>query len=1171
MSTPISSPVLRGCRFLAMPLVLLAVLAARPAVAQTLILQNDFEDGTVQGWIPRGPVTLTNSGDVGSRTGGGGARSLKTTGRTAGFNGPSLNTLPFLAKGATYQVSVWVRLVSGQTANQLKITMQRTVSGANSFDTVAQSATGAVTDAGWTQITGLYAYAGGDPTGLLLYVEADSATASYYIDDFRIDKISDAPGLPPNTTGLTSTFESGTAEGWTSRTGTEVVSPSSADAHTGAFSLLTTNRTATFRGPNFNVTNVMFNGSRYKVSVWARLAPGESPAQLRVSLQRNAGTVTTFHTVIGNTNVTADAWVRLTTTYDVALANSSLFLYVESASSLASFSIDDVQITYVPPPTIEADLPSVYQSLAGLFPVGAAVRNTTIAGVHGDLLKKHFNSMTSENDMKWDATEASASTFTFTNADQQVSFAQANGMRVRGHTLVWHSQIPAWVFTDPLTGTTMLPTPANHDLLLQRLTNHIQGVVSHFGDKVYAWDVANEVIDESQPDCMRRSTWFNVTGKDFIDTAFRTARTVAPPGTVLLINDYNTTIPAKRTCLYNLVSDLQSRGVPVDGVGHQMHSNLEFPSVADLATTLDLFAGLGVTQQVTEMDISVYTGSNNTPIANYDEIPADRFLKQGRDYRDYFQLFRQHAGQLSSVTLWGLADDSTWLTSSGKVDGPLLFDDQLHHKLAYTGVVDPQDLPKTAATVVLSGLAQTYEGGPHAVSVVTTPPGLAVEVRYDGSLTPPVNAGTYAVEATIDSPDYAGSATGTLVVGQAPATVLLGGLSATYDGSPHAASATTAPPGLAVAFTYDGALTPPTDAGRYAVVATVVDVNYFGSAVGTLTIGQSTAAVSFASLTLAYDGTPRAVTVVTVPAGLAVVVTYDGAATPPTAPGSYAVVATVQDANYVGSATGTLSVTTTVRVRHAPSINGRVDGSVEVLLPESATLNGGAILTGDLLVPGTPAVRLNGSPAYGGTIDGAGAASPSSHMITLNGGASLRHVVRRTDAVALPAVQAPPPPTGTRDAVINSAGQGPGSFATLRNLTLNGSVGAVAVPAGTYGTFIVNGSSSLVLGAAGATTPAVYNLQGLVLNGGSKLTIVGPVVINLAGGATFNGPAGTTAHPEWLALNIASGGLTVNGGAAVYGAVAAPAGAVMINGTVVGGVAADRLTINGGGRLTAAP
>ena len=696
--------------------ILFATTLAATAAAQTTVLFDDFEDGTLQGWIPRGgTVVLTNTEEVGSRTGGAGTHSLETTGRTAGYNGPSLDTLGLLTKGATCQVSVWVRLLSGESPTQLKVTMQRTVNGSSSYDTIAQSASTGVTDAGWTQLTGLYAFGGTDPTGLLLYVEAASATASYYIDDFRIDKIADPPGPPPNTDGLTSTFESATNEGWASRTGGETVAVSSADAHGGSFSLLTGNRSATYQGPNLDVTNVMFNGSRYKVSLWAKLAPGEEPAQLRVSLQRNAGTVTTYHTVIGDTNVTADAWVRLTTTYDVALANSSLFLYVESSSSLASFYIDDVQLTYLPPPTIEPDLPSVYESLADYFPVGAAVRNAAITGVHGDLLKKHFNSITSENDMKWDATEPSEGSFNFANADQQVAFARANGMLVRGHTLVWHSQVPAWVFTDPLTGTTMLPTPANHDLLLQRLANHVRGVVSHFGDKVYAWDVANEVIDESQPDCMRRSTWYTVTGADYIDTAFRTAREVAPDA-LLFINDYNTTIPAKRTCLYDLVRDLQARGVPIDGVGHQMHDNIEFPQPQDMADTLDLFAQLGVTQHVTEMDVSIYSGSDNTSIPNYDEIPEERFVRQGYHYRDLFQVFRQHKDQLTSVTLWGLADDATWRTSSGRVDAPLLFDDQLQHKLAYTGVVNPLDLPgadlavssSADAATVLSGREITY-------------------------------------------------------------------------------------------------------------------------------------------------------------------------------------------------------------------------------------------------------------------------------------------------------------------------------------------------------------------------------------------------------------------------------------------------------------------------------
>src|SRR5204862_307785 len=124
--------------------------------------------------------------------------------------------------------------------------------------------------------------------------------------------------------------------------------------------------------------------------------------------------------------------------------------------------------------------------------------------------------------------------------------------------------------------------------------------------------------------------------------------------------------------------------------------------------------------------------------------------------------------------------------------------------------------------------------------------------------------------------------------------------------------------------------------------------------------------------------------------------------------------------------------------------------------------------------------------------DGTGSASPTVHTITINGGARLRQLVRRTDAAAMPAVPAPPKPAGTRDVVLNGSGGSVGNFATLRNLTLNGGVGAVSVPAGTYGTFAVNGNASLVFGTPGATTAAVYNLQGLVLNGGTRITILGP-------------------------------------------------------------------------------
>jgi hypothetical protein len=214
------------------------------------------------------------------------------------------------------------------------------------------------------------------------------------------------------------------------------------------------------------------------------------------------------------------------------------------------------------------------------------------------------------------------------------------------------------------------------------------------------------------------------------------------------------------------------------------------------------------------------------------------------------------------------------------------------------------------ATVTLSGLSQVYDGTPRVVTATTTPSGLSVVVTYDGSPTPPVAVGSYAVVATVSDPNYVGSTNGTLVVSADvfPATVVLSGLSQTYDGTPRVVTATTAPSGLPVAVTYDGDPIPPVEVGSYAVVATVTDPSYAGSTAGTLVVDPATAAVTLDGLSQVYDGTPRVVTATTSPTGLPVTLTYDGGATPPINVGSYAVIATVSDPNYTGSATGTLVV-----------------------------------------------------------------------------------------------------------------------------------------------------------------------------------------------------------------------------------------------------------------------
>jgi len=359
------------------------------------------------------------------------------------------------------------------------------------------------------------------------------------------------------------------------------------------------------------------------------------------------------------------------------------------------------------------------------------------------------------------------------------------------------------------------------------------------------------------------------------------------------------------------------------------------------------------------------------------------------------------------------------------------------------------------------------------------------------------------------------------------------------------------------------------DAGIYDCVIT----NIAGSALSeaaVLTVNKVPASVSLANLSQRYDGTPRLVTASTTPEGLTLVITYDGLLTAPTLPGTYEVVATVEDADYTGSASGILHISTTALVRHLNSLNGDVDGSVQVTSAESITLNSNAGIYGDLLVAGTPNLRIQGNVTLGGTIDASGSATPANATVTLNGNALLGHLVRRVDAATLPVVAAPLAPAGTRSVSINQQGQTAGDFATLRDLTLNSNAGSIALPAGAYGSLTVNGASSVILGVEGSTEPAVYHLQRLTLNGTSRLRLAGPVIIVLANGVSVNGlSVGEATHPEWLTLKVSSGGLTLNSNATLSGTVVAPTGTVTLNGNSIltGRVIADSLVVNGNALL----
>lgn len=325
-------------------------------------------------------------------------------------------------------------------------------------------------------------------------------------------------------------------------------------------------------------------------------------------------------------------------------------------------------------------VPSLQKVYQNHFNIGAAVNIQTIE-IQKSLLAKHFNSITAENEMKFESLQPEEGRFTFEKADKLAAFAKENGMKMRGHTLVWHNQTPLWVFQDEKGDY------VSRDLLLHRMKEHITTVVQRYRGQVYCWDVVNEAVVDEGTELLRKSPWLDIIGEDFIEKAFQFAHE-ADPEALLFYNDYNECNPLKRGKIYKLVQSLIDKGVPIHGVGLQAHWNINNPGIDDIRSAIETYASLGLKLQFTEMDVSVFSFDDRRmdlvkPTSEMLDLQAER-------YQQFFQLFKEYKDEITAVTFWGAADDYTWLDDfpvKGRKNWPFLFDENHQPKEAFWKVV----------------------------------------------------------------------------------------------------------------------------------------------------------------------------------------------------------------------------------------------------------------------------------------------------------------------------------------------------------------------------------------------------------------------------------------------------------------------------------------------------
>jgi endo-1,4-beta-xylanase len=309
------------------------------------------------------------------------------------------------------------------------------------------------------------------------------------------------------------------------------------------------------------------------------------------------------------------------------------------------------------------------------FLIGTAVRPAHLSEAdYAATLGREFNMIEPEDVLKWETVHPERKFFDFSQADQIIEFANRHGMKVRGHTLVWHQQNPKWLTEGKFTSSE----------LAEILEKHIRTVVGHYRGKIFAWDVVNEAFDELHPGTLRSTIWRDQpgiglagNGNSYIEHCFRWAHD-ADPQALLFYNEAGAeVVNPKSDAIYTTVRDFRQRGVPIDGVGFQMHVANLHADVPSISANIKRFADLGIQVHITELDVAL-------PVDADGNARNEDVQRQADIYRQIATACLSHPG-CTAIQTWGFTDKYSWIGSHSKqTQGAALpFDSNYRAKPAY--------------------------------------------------------------------------------------------------------------------------------------------------------------------------------------------------------------------------------------------------------------------------------------------------------------------------------------------------------------------------------------------------------------------------------------------------------------------------------------------------------